>query len=63
MAHLNNFLCKVVFLSFVRTKETKSGKAKRGPAGGFAFLEKAKPKIFYAKHMFCYTGQRTAFHR
>lgn len=63
MAHLSNFLCKVVYLSFERPKETKGGKAKRGPAGGFAFLEKAKAKIFYAKLAFCYAGQRTAFHR
>ena len=63
MAHLRNFLCKVVFLSFGRPKETKGGKAKRVAAAGFAFLKKAKPKIFYAKLAFCYTGQRTAFHR
>lgn len=62
MAHLSNLLCKVVYLSFVRTKETKSGKAKQCPAGGFAFLEKAKAKIFYAKLAFCYAGQRNAFH-
>lgn len=63
MAHLIYFLFEIVYLSFERPKETKGGKAKRVPAGGFAFLEKAKAKIFYAKHAFCYTGQRNAFHR
>ena len=63
MAHLSNFLCLVGILSLSQEYETKNGKAKGVAAAGFAFLKKAKPKIFYAKLAFCYTGQRTAFHQ